>query len=71
MKTTAAAVLAFILAAYAIWSVNDKRIDEAYEQGVQAGKLQAPVQDINKQCVQWFFETNLRQAKKQICGGKK
>ncbi len=30
----------------------------------------APV-DINKQCSAWLFETNMKEAKKKICGGKK
>lgn len=73
MKTTAAVVIAFVLALYVMWSVSERRVEKAYEHGFQAGKHQAPVpvQDANKQCVQWLFVTNLREAKQRICGGKK
>ena len=30
-----------------------------------------PVVDVEKQCVAWFFNADLKAAKKHICGGKK
>lgn len=36
-----------------------------------APKVSEPVADLDKQCSAWLFDTNMKEAKKKICGGKK
>lgn len=57
----------FLLGAAAERAVN---YESRYEEGFEAGRLQATKSDINKACVAWLFETNFKEAKKKICGGK-
>ena len=43
-------------------------------EGIQIGiKAASPpvVVDVEKQCVAWFFNADLKAAKKHMCGGKK
>jgi hypothetical protein len=43
-------------------------------EGIQIGLKAAPppvVVDVEKQCVAWFFNADLKAAKKHMCGGKK
>ena len=35
-----------------------------------AAAAPAPV-NLDKQCIAWFFDTDLKEAKKHICGGNK
>jgi len=65
---TATCLGAFFLGAAAEHAVN---YESRYEEGFEAGRLQATKSDINKACVAWLFETNFKEAKKKICGGKK
>jgi hypothetical protein len=43
-------------------------------EGIQIGIKAAPppvVVDVEKQCIAWFFNADLKAAKKHMCGGKK
>lgn len=42
-------------------------------EGIKIGITAAPVPvvDVEKQCVAWFFNADLKAAKKHMCGGKK
>ena len=43
-------------------------------EGIQIGISATPppvVVDVEKQCVAWFFNADLKAAKKHLCGGKK
>ena len=49
------------------------KIDDAYLEGVADGLAIAKkyVGDRDKVCSAWLFNTNIREAKSRICGGKK
>ena len=43
-------------------------------EGIQIGISATPtpvVVDVEKQCVAWFFNADLKEAKRHMCGGKK
>jgi len=42
---------------------------DGFKDGIKTTHTNAAV-DISKQCVAWFFDTNLKDVKKKICGGK-
>ena len=43
---------------------------EGIQIGISATSAPAEV-DIEKQCIAWFFDADLKAAKKHMCGGKK
>ncbi len=50
-----------------------EKIDEAYLEGVNDGiwVTKKNILDKDKVCPGWLFQSNLKEAKAKICGGKK
>lgn len=55
--------------------ISRSKVDEAYLDGVTDGlslaKKYITDRDKDKACSAWLFQTNIKEAKAKICGGKK
>lgn len=44
----------------------------AFDRGVASVPVQVPaVKSVDAQCVQWLFESNMKDVRKRMCGGKR
>ncbi len=44
------------------------RINYAYDRGYREGLAAQDIKVRDQQCIQWMFNTNIKEAKKRICG---
>ena len=53
-----------------LWLMSDaitSRINYAYDRGYREGLANQNLKVRDQQCIQWMFETNMKEAKKRIC----
>lgn len=59
-----------VVTTYGVLKEREKTVKQAYADGLRDGRLQAPKIDINNQCLQWLFESDLIAARRKVCGKK-
>lgn len=59
-----------VVTTYGVLKEREKTVKQAYADGLRDGRLQAPNTDINNQCLQWLFESDLMAARRKACGKK-
>jgi len=63
----AIAICSIIFSFYVI-SEQDKLVSNAYKSGFDAGVKSVEKEDIDKVCVKWMFDTNMKHVKRKVCG---
>lgn len=49
------------------WAILDE-MQNKYEQGYAAGADSLSDKHVNEVCMQWLFQSNLKEAKRKVCG---
>ncbi len=63
----AIAITSIIFSIYVVWQ-SDELVNNAYKSGFDDGIKSIETQDVDKVCVKWMFDSNMKEVKRKVCG---
>jgi hypothetical protein len=57
----------FMIVMGGYWAILDE-MENKYEQGYAAGADSLSDKHVDEVCMQWLFQSNLKEAKRKVCG---
>lgn len=71
MRTIFLYVLCALSLSFIAYQWHKEQVSRIYVMAFADGIAAAPKSNLDKQCVAWLFETNIKSARQRVCGKSK